>query len=203
MYHHHMQNVQTEFEALLKMTIIRSHEKMFSIQNFQVAHCWNKMSGNVDAHFQILCTHLATPNVKTDCKIDGSHFAKLWFAWCVLYSPNRVTPFPSQHYRPVVSNGSKGAIAGKLKHTHTHTSVKLQSEGNADRDTVRVKGVVVNIVWPSKFTYLEFWSRPTHSHHGFGFLSIAKKLILASLEYLLFSNTNVQGCDNTSCYLCQ
>ena len=111
-----------------------------------------------------------------------------------------VSPRSPQHYN---GNGNKGAIAGKLKHTHTHTSVKLQSEGNADRDTVRVKGVVVNIVWPSKFTYLEFWSKPTHSHHGFGFLSIAKKLILASLEYLLFSNTNVQGCDNTSCYLCQ
>ena len=39
MYHHHMQNVQTEFEALLKMTIIRCHEKMFSIQTFQVVHC--------------------------------------------------------------------------------------------------------------------------------------------------------------------
>ena len=77
-----------------------------------------------------------------------------------------VSPCSPQHYRPVVSNGNREAIAGKLKHTHTHTSVKLQSEGNADRDTVRVKGVGVNIVWPSKFTYLEFWSKPTHSHHG-------------------------------------
>ena len=57
-----------------------------------------------------------------------------------------VSPRSPQHYRPVVSNGNRGAIAVQLKHTHTHTSVKLQSEGNADRDTVRVKGVVVNIV---------------------------------------------------------
>ena len=55
-------------------------------------------------------------------------------------------PVPPQHYIPGVSNGNREAIAGKLKHTHTHTSVKLQSEGNADRDMVRVKGVVVNIV---------------------------------------------------------
>ena len=54
-----------------------------------------------------------------------------------------VSPRSPQHYN---GNGNKGAIAGKLKHTHTHTSVKVQSEGNADRDTVRVKGVVVNIV---------------------------------------------------------
>ena len=104
-----------------------------------------------------------------------------------------VSPCSPQHYRRVVSNSNRGTIAGKLKHTHTHTSVKLQSEGNADRDTVRVKGVVVNIVWPSKFTYLEFWSKPTHSHHGFGFLSNAKKLILASLEYLLFFSHKSPG----------
>ena len=84
-----------------------------------------------------------------------------------------VSPRSPQHYN---GNGNKGAIAGKLKHTHTHrhTSVKVQSGGNADRDTVRVKGVVVNIVWPSKFMYLEFWSKPTHSHHAFGFFNCQK-----------------------------
>ena len=39
MDHHNIQNIQTEFDALLKMAIIRSHEKMFSIPNFQVVHC--------------------------------------------------------------------------------------------------------------------------------------------------------------------
>ena len=180
---------------------------MFSIQNFQVVHCWKNVRKYRCPFSKFYALH--TPGFKLQMsKVIARLMARILLS-CGLHDAfctrPTVSPRSPQHYRPVVSNGNRGAIAGKLKHTHTHTSVKLQSEGNADRDTVRVKGVRVgvNTMWPSKFTYLEFWSKPTHSHLGFGFLSIAKKLIQASLEYLLFSHTKVQGCDNISCYLCQ
>ena len=122
---------------------------MFSIQNFQVGLKQNVRKCKCPfSNFYAL----HTPGFKLQMsKVVARLMARILLS-CGLHDAfctrPTVSPRSPQHYRPVVSNGNKGAIAGKLKHTHTHrhTSVKLQSEGKADRDTVRVKGVVVNIV---------------------------------------------------------
>ena len=111
LYHHNMQNVQTEFESssgpLLKQNVRKCRCPLSKFY----AHTWQLQMSKVIARLMA--------RILLSCGLHD--------AFCTRPT---VSPCSPQHYRPVVSSGNREAIAGKLKHTHqSNCSLKVMQTG--------------------------------------------------------------------------